>query len=248
MKEIGNRIIANKNVAAAMQKQYLDDDALILCSIKKSLHNREITNIVKDLESKIKVEKFKLELIDKRTDLNNLKKDVMQLAIPLPCTKFKTYMDQLLSWKQYVDAMPQGDSELDSQKQEFLQELSICLGHLDDYVAKLLTSKKQSEKILELESYFDFKLDSSKVSRNSLEFIQEIKERARSFDESVKYYLGSKYSIDYYIIHENLLRLLQELHKVVCNDDDEQLLDELIDTMDYVKRLIRLLDSNATDK
>ncbi|KAJ3659866.1 hypothetical protein Zmor_011529 [Zophobas morio] len=248
LKEIGNRIIANKNVAAAMQKQYLDDDALILCSIKKSLHNREITNIVKDLESKIKVEKFKLELIDKRIALNNLKKDVIQLSLPVVCTKFKTHMDQLLSWKQYVDAMPQGDSELDSQKQEFLQELSICLGHLDDYVAKLLTSKKQSEKILELESYFDFKLDSSKVSRNSLEFIQEIKERARSFDESVKYYLGSKYSIDYYIIHENLLRLLQELHKVVCNDDDEQLLDELIDTMDYVKRLIRLLDSNATDK
>ncbi|XP_063922844.1 centromere-associated protein E-like isoform X2 [Zophobas morio] len=248
LEKIERRIITNKKLATAIRKQYLDEDECVLRSMKKSLHNREITNIIKDLESKIKVEKCKLELIDKRTYLNNLKEDVMQLPFPVPCTKFKKYMDQLLCWKQYVDAMPQGDSELDSQKQEFLLELNICLGHLDDYVAKLVTSKKQSEKILELESYFDFKLDSSKVSRNCVEFVKEIKEKAWSFDESVKYYLGSKYSIDYYIIHENLLRLLQELHKVVCEDDDEQLLDELIETMNYVKGLIRLLDSNATDK
>ncbi|XP_063922876.1 uncharacterized protein LOC135137212 [Zophobas morio] len=237
----------SKELSFEKRIELLKSHENVLSSIKKSSYNLDVLNKVSDIETKIAFERSKLDIIQKTGVLEGIKESIKSNAPVVPQDVFKNVVDKLFFLKNFVEDMPQGNPELDSQKQSFLKELYKCLQTVDATLANYVVTVKQPESMLELKSHFDFNTDSFDVSKHSIEFVRLIRKRAETYEESVKFYLGTNYSVDYYVIHENLVRILEELDKIVCGKNAD-LLKEVVEVIDYVKSLIRHLDNNAIDE
>ncbi|KAJ3659845.1 hypothetical protein Zmor_011510 [Zophobas morio] len=134
--------------------------------------------------------------------------------------------------------------ELNALKELALDEVKNMMGCLDKQLSVFAFKKIPYENVLNVDSYFtNFKFDNTQ-NKESVEYVQQIHSHAKTFENDIKCYLGTRDSVDYYIIHENLMRLLEELDQLECEDDE--LLKEMITTMEYIQDLKRNLLANAS--
>ncbi|XP_063922914.1 centromere-associated protein E-like isoform X1 [Zophobas morio] len=242
---IKNAILAiyNKDLPTTKKLELLaEKEGIIKVLRETSPREVDICTSLENIEKMIALETSRLQLPHCH---KLLAKFVQDMSHPMTTDFFKQELNKILHLNERMENMPEDNAELDSLKRSFAKEVFDSLKKLDEFLANLLVkSRKQSENILDLQSHFnDFNLDTN-IKRESVEFIQRIHQRAASFESAVKCYLGTNYSVDYYVIHENLMRLLEELDRVSC--EDAILINRIVDTVGYIKNLIEELESNAS--
>ncbi|XP_063922912.1 centromere-associated protein E-like isoform X1 [Zophobas morio] len=235
-----------KNLTISKKMELIEQKETLIQLMRKTFSYKvDVITALENIEKLIVLEKSKIEFSHWQALLSTFVKD---MSHPLATDSVKQKLNEILYLNERVEDMPEGNAELDSLKRSFAQEVFDSLKKLDEFLAKLLVkSSKQPENIVDLQNHFnDFNLDTMNIRRESVEFIQMIRQRAESFETCVKYYLGTNYSVDYYVIHENLMRLLEELDRLTC--EDGILINRVVDTVGYIKNLIEELDSNASSE
>lgn len=110
---------------------------------------------------------------------------------------------------------------------------------------KLLEEKKEDLKIVDLSSNFDdLSPESLNLPRDSIDYIKYIEKEALKFQEKIRNFSNFDYTIDYFVLDENLMRLIEFLDKVKA-DQGTDLLNEKVSVLNYIKKLHDLLDSRV---
>ncbi|XP_063922961.1 uncharacterized protein LOC135137270 isoform X2 [Zophobas morio] len=150
---------------------------------------------------------------------------------------------EVLILKESVEDLPEGNAQLDNQKKIILQQLYSLLYGVDQHLAKFAFKQRNLKPFIDEENYcstFEFADVSNK---GSVEFVHKIYSYAKTLESKIECFLGEKNSIDFYIIHENLVRFSEELFQVTSNDKD--VVSEVLKVTSYLKQLKSQLCSNT---
>ncbi|XP_063923338.1 uncharacterized protein LOC135137579 [Zophobas morio] len=226
---------SNITVQEKTLKELEDKVALFEANTAHACFLEILSNIKKDIS--IKKSSIKLNYI-----VNSELKLLKENAGSKHCT-FTEKIVKIFSVKENIEDICGEIQEMSNQKKLAMEEIEHLLRDLDEPLAAFAFKKILSENVLNIEKFFSNLNFKHIANKESEEFVKEICSKAKTFEESIRCYFGTKDSIDYYIIHENLMRLLEELDQLECEDDG--LLQETIKTMNYIKDLKKKLQANA---
>ncbi|XP_063923342.1 uncharacterized protein LOC135137583 [Zophobas morio] len=247
MQTINNDLqeLSRANVSNTEKTRTLNEFEERVKSFKVHTSRTDVYEKVLQLQLNIRAERAKIELNEHlNLRVNKLKTSIKTINLfSASSESFMTMFEEILTLKERIDDMPKGNRDLEIQKKTTLEQLFSLLGTVDQDLAEAAFSKRQFENVINVESYFN-KFEFDNVSnKESVPFVRNICSHARTFEDIIDCYFGSRESVDYYIIHENLSRCLDELDQLLC--DDDILLAETVKAMNYIKKLKSQLLNNA---
>ncbi|KAJ3659867.1 hypothetical protein Zmor_011530 [Zophobas morio] len=212
-------------------------------SLKTPIKGNDTLNRISNIEAKILTEESKILLT------NILNNDIKQLGEEMRSHNYQTdnileKIDYILILKERIHDVPDEFAELEEVKKNALEQLYLITHRLDKQLAKSVFKKRQWQNVINVESYFKHLRIDGVLDRESVEFVEKVVSCAKILEDSVNCYLGTKESVDYYIIHESLMRLLEDLDELEC--DDDALWDATVKAIEYIKKLKKQLLLNAS--
>ncbi|KAJ3645184.1 hypothetical protein Zmor_022864 [Zophobas morio] len=116
-------------------------------------------------------------------------------------------------------------------------------------VLEIAQEAKEDEplQILDVHKYFRDDIDWNKIdSFDFPERIEAISSHAGTFKPQIESFDEEKYSLEYFVIDEKLMRLIEKLDKIKCQDNPA-LTHKKIEVIEYIKNLQSLLDQRAKE-
>ncbi|XP_063923106.1 uncharacterized protein LOC135137405 [Zophobas morio] len=230
--------ISKSNISSREKDEKLSTVETRVNLLFRNTTREDLMQEILDLELLIKIEKTKVH-VD-----NTVVLSVNELSERIKNSHhFMETVQDILILKEQIEDFPEGNADLDSQKASVSQKLHSLLGKMDQRLADFAFKKRKTENVVNLNNYFT-KLEFDGISdKESVEFVRKIHSFAKTFETVIQGFLGSRNSVDYYIIDENLSRCLDKLDELICEDD--VLLNETVEAMSYIKGLKSKLRGNS---